>query len=117
MPKNKEPDPLTKAFDRLKGEQATWVQTRKGVVATSPHMFGHMDRLSAALARVQLLDMPAAVMEAVENANEYAIEVGEERTPALIERWPAVHRELVAAGAYLESRPRWPRRRGNESGQ
>jgi hypothetical protein len=42
-------------------------------------MFGRMDRLSSAMADLQLLDMPARVMEAVEAANDYATEPGDER--------------------------------------
>jgi hypothetical protein len=63
LPSNKEPDALTRVIDRMSGEQATWMRTRKGLVATSPHIFGRMDRLSAAFARVQMLGMPVTVLE------------------------------------------------------
>lgn len=103
MPSNKEPDAFSKAIDRLSGDQATWVRTRRGLLATSPHIFGRMDRLAAAFARVQLLDVPVSVMEAVEKANDYVAELGEERSIALIERWPAIRSDLISAVAAFDS--------------
>lgn len=102
MPPNKEPDLVEKAIERISGEQATWVRTRKGLVAMSPHMFGRMDRLSSALAQVHLLDMPAGVMKAVEAANDYAVELGEERSEDLVARWPSIHAELLATSKLLD---------------
>jgi hypothetical protein len=61
MPPNKDIDSITKALEWVSGEQATWARTRKGLVAMSPHIFGRIDRLSVAQARVQLLDMPERV--------------------------------------------------------
>jgi hypothetical protein len=108
MPPNREPDFVTKAIDQISGEQASWVRTRKGLVALSPHMFGRMDRLSSALAEVQLLDMPTEVMEAVDAANDYAVELGEERSEDLIARWPPIHADLLAASKLLDpERPKW----------
>jgi hypothetical protein len=107
MPANKEPDGLAKMLDRLSGEQAAWVRTRKGLIAMSPHAFGRMDRLSAAFARVQLLDLSTEVMEVVETANDYAVELGEERSTELIARWPMIHKDLLDAGAQLNQAHRW----------
>ncbi|HKZ15050.1 MAG TPA: hypothetical protein VJL81_14520 [Solirubrobacterales bacterium] len=95
MPPNKEPNFLTKAIDQASGEQATWVRTRKGLVAMSPHIFGRMDRLSSAMAQVQLLEIHPGVMDAVEAANDYAAKLGEERSEELIQRWPSIHAELL----------------------
>jgi hypothetical protein len=111
MPKNKEPDLVSKAIEQVSGEQATWVRTRKGLVAMSPHMFGRQDRLSSAFAHVQLLDMPDPVMDAVEAANDYAIELGEERSEAILGRWPTVHKDLLDASRLLDAQdPKWWRR-------
>lgn len=111
MPPNKEPDLVTKAIDQISGEQASWVRTRKGLVAMSPHMFGRVDRLASAFAQVQLLDMPREVMEAVEAANDYAIELGEERSEDLVARWPPIHANLLDASKLLDpERPKWWRR-------
>ncbi len=109
MPPNKEVDPINKALDWVGGEQATWVRTRKGLVAMSPHIFGRIDRLSLALASVQLLGMPKPVMEAVEAANDYVAELGQQRTPELIDRWPSIRQELLDASELVdrEQRPRW----------
>jgi hypothetical protein len=101
MPPNSEPDALTRAIDQLLGEQASWVRTRRGLAATSPQMFGRMDRLSAAMAVVQTLAMPAALLEAVEAANDYVAELGEERSEELVARWPAVRARLLEAARLL----------------
>lgn len=101
MPPNGEPDALTRLIDRVQGEQAAWVRTRRGVVATFPHAFGRMDRLSGAMAVVQTLEMPATVLEIVETANDYAAELGEERTEELVEKWPEIQKQLVAAAKLL----------------
>lgn len=101
MPPNSEPDALTRLIDHLQGEQAAWVRTRRGVMATFPHAFGRMDRLSGAMAVVQTLAMPAAVLEIVEKANDYAAELGEERTEELVEKWPEIQKQLLAAAKLL----------------
>lgn len=105
MPPNKEPDLLTKVVEQMSTEQATWVRTRKGLVAMSPHMFGRMERLSLAIAQVQLLDMPPSVVDAVEAANDYAAELGDERSDELIARWPLIHADLLSASQLLNSEP------------
>jgi hypothetical protein len=105
MPANKGADPLSKAIDRVSGEQATWARTRKGLVAISPHLFGRIDRLSLALARLQLLEMPGPVMEAVEAANDYVAELGEERSAELLARWPTIRAELLSAAELLDGKP------------
>jgi hypothetical protein len=108
MPPNKNVDPISKAIDRLSGEQATWVRGRRGLVAMSPHIFGRIDRLSLALARVQLLHMPGAVMDVVEEANDYVSDLGEERDEELLARWPAIREGLLDAVELLDERsPRW----------
>lgn len=102
MPPNKEPNALTRAIDQLSGEQASWARTRKGMVEMSPHMFGRIDRLSAAMAVVQVLEMPAAVSEAIEKSNDYAAELGEERTEELVAAWPEVREDLLEAARLLD---------------
>jgi hypothetical protein len=60
-----------------------------------------MDRLSGAMAVVQTLEMPAAVLEIVEKANDYAAELSEERTEELVEKWPEIQKQLLAAAKLL----------------
>ena len=50
---------------------------------------------------VQTLEMPAAVLEIVEKANDYAAELGEERTEELVEKWPEIQKKLLAAAKLL----------------
>jgi hypothetical protein len=95
MPPNAEPNLLSQAIDKLGSEQASWMATRKRLVAANPHMFGRMDRLSAAMAQVQTLAMPVVVVDAVEKANDYAAELGDERSEELVAKWPAVREELL----------------------
>lgn len=101
MPANKEPNVLTKIIDQVSGEQASWMRTRKGVIAMSPHMFGRLDRLSAAVALVQALDMPASVISAFDRANDYVAALGEERTEERLATWPDIQEQLLAAAQLL----------------
>ncbi|MGE5282562.1 MAG: hypothetical protein ACM3N0_09645 [Chloroflexota bacterium] len=115
MPPNREPNLLERASDVLSTEQASWVRTRRALVAMGPHVFGRMDRLAGAMAHLQVLDMPEELMIAVEEANDYVVRLGEDRTPERLDEWSTIHGRLHAAKASLAaSRPRvrgWVRRR------
>jgi hypothetical protein len=93
----------------MSGEQAAWVRSRRGLVKLSPHIFGRIDRLSLALATVQLLGMPQPVMEAVEAANDYVAELGRQRNPELIGRWPSIRQNLIDVSGLVDQkhRPWW----------
>lgn len=105
MPPNKEPSLFAKAFDQVSDEQATWVRNRERLVAMSPHMFGRQDRLALAMAQVQLLEMPSGIMDAVEAANDYVVELGDERSEEVIARWPSIHAKLLEASKLLDLEP------------
>jgi hypothetical protein len=108
MPPNKELDPVNKAIDKLSGEHATWVRTRRALLKISPHLFGRVDRLSLAFARVQVLEMPPEVMVTVESAMNYVNELTEDRSTELIDRWPSLHTELLEAARTLNTRTASP---------
>lgn len=102
MPPDKDLDMIGRAIEMLSGEQASWIRTRRALVASSPQMFGRMDRLAAAMARVQTLAMPATVTQAVEGANDYVVELGRERSEELVAAWPEIRAELLAAVSSME---------------
>jgi hypothetical protein len=103
MPPNKAPDLVEQAVDRLSSEQASWLRTRRSLTAASPHLFGRMDRLHAAVAQVQTLKMPPEVMGAFEKANNYVERLGEERTDQRLKEWPEIHGQLLSAGELLSA--------------
>ena len=81
-----------------------------------------MDRLSVALAGVQLLGMPESVMAVVEAANDYVVELGDERTDELVARWPSIREELLDVVRLLDPEPHrwwrvWLRRGDPETGR
>lgn len=106
MPPNKELDLVNKAIDKLSEEQATWVRTRRALLKISPHLFGRIDRLSLAFARVQVVGMPPAVMDTIEAAMDYVEDLSEDRSPELIGRWPSLHTELLEAARVVDRRAR-----------
>lgn len=108
LPPNKELDLVNKAIDKLSGEQATWVRTRRALLKISPHLFGRIDRLSLALARVQVLGMPPEVMVTVKTATDYVNELSNDRSPEVIDRWPSLHTELLEAARTLDTRTTSP---------
>jgi hypothetical protein len=109
MPPNPTPDLIERISDRLRGEAATYLRTRREVAALGATQFVRQDRLSAAVARVQLLEMPLRVVRAFERANAYVEQLGEDRTEALKSEWNPILAELHAASELLEPRiaPRW----------
>lgn len=103
MPPNKEPDLLERAVDRISSEQATWVRTRRGIAEMGAPFLGRIDRLSAATALVQVLDMPKQLMSAFDEANDYVQRLGEDRTPKRLAEWSAIYSRLHAANELLRA--------------
>jgi hypothetical protein len=72
------------------------------VLAMENQHVTRMDRLAAATARVQVLDMPADLLVVVDDANEYVASLGEERTDELKARWPEIYDRLHSAAGLLD---------------
>jgi hypothetical protein len=62
-----------------------------------------MDRMAAAAAHVQVLEMPADLVAVFDEANDYVASLGEERTDELKAEWPAIHKRLHAAASLLDA--------------
>lgn len=101
MPPNREPNLVEKATDLLSSEQAQWARTRRAMLAMSPQIFTRMDRLSSAMALLQVLDMPEQIMNAVEDANDYVVRLGEDRTPDRLDEWEFIYDRLHVAKASI----------------
>lgn len=101
MPANRDGG-VFRHLDRLiYTEQARWVRDQRGLAATAPHLFSRSDRLVGALAVLQVIELPAEVVVAVEEATTYVEELGRDRLPGLVARWPDVHKRLELAKALL----------------
>jgi hypothetical protein len=67
----------------------------------SPHLFSRLDRLLAAIAILQVIDLPKEVKAVVDEAVEYVERLGENRSPELVAQWPAIHKRLLGAADAL----------------
>jgi hypothetical protein len=101
MPPNRNGGLYERLDSLLTTEQAAWVKTRRGLAATSPQLFSRVDRLLAAIALLQVLDLPDEVTSAVDDAVEYVERLGEDRTPGRVAEWPPLHERLQRAVALL----------------
>jgi hypothetical protein len=91
------------AIDRLQGEAATYMRNRKILASLGNQHIWRMDRLSAAVARVQVLDMPPELIGVFNEANDYVARLGEERTDDVKAEWPDLYKRLHAAASLLDS--------------
>lgn len=99
MPPNRLPNTFERIQDKVADEQSAWLRTRREITKATPHLFARIDRLSLATAEVEVLDMPATVLAAIEAANDYVERLGEERTDELKAEWSSIYDRLQAAKA------------------
>lgn len=97
MPPNRHGGLFEKFHSLFRTEQAQWVEAQQGLARTSPQLFNRIDRLLAALALLQILDMPKEAMATVEEASDYAERLAADRTPALREEWWEIRERLLSA--------------------
>jgi hypothetical protein len=93
--------PVAMLVDRVRGEAATWVAMRRSAVRLGG--LPEHQRAVAALAQLQVLPMPLALMEAIATSADYMIELGGSRAPAVVDRWPEVYRSLHEAKELIET--------------
>lgn len=101
MPPNRHGGLFQRFNSFLRTEQAQWVEAQQGLARTSPQLFNRLDRLLAALALLQVLDMPEEAMAAVEEAASYAERLAADRTPARREEWWDVRERLLSVKELL----------------
>jgi hypothetical protein len=97
------PGRFAQALDRLSGEGAAFVRSRREIAKMGSRPFELSDRLAAAAANLQVLALPAPLESAVAKANAYVELLGESRSEALKEQWPQVWKGLHSA---IRSLPR-----------
>ncbi|NLT05159.1 MAG: hypothetical protein GXY03_02495 [Solirubrobacterales bacterium] len=117
MPPARPPGAATRLIDRLRGPDAQWLVTQKAIVdvGNRPRTLG--DRLSAALAYVQVLDMPDEVTQAIAEANDYVDRLSKHRSEALKAEWPDILARLQTAKTALQPWWRPERRRARRARQ
>jgi hypothetical protein len=103
LPSNKPPNWLDQKVDALRGEQGAWVARRRTEYKLSGDRYRELaGRLATAAAQLQVLPLPDKVRQAVDAANAYVEQLGEQRTPELKAKWPEIHAGLMAAVKTLE---------------
>ena len=100
--------PLESVVNQLRGEAATYFATRR----REQELFGGRNReqaarLAAAAVDLRLRPLPQGVRDAIDRANNYVERLGQDRSDEMIAAWPAIHSDLMDAGAELrDSQPR-----------
>jgi len=94
-----------KAYNKLRGEPATFVANRR----REREVFGDVlrdraHRVAVAFAELQLLPLPSDAREAVDTSMEYLERLSQRRTPELKAEWSVIHAELAAAAELLRVR-------------
>lgn len=82
----------------LLGPTVGWTQTEariRRVFGDQP--FAPAETYMDAAVRLRVLDPGVDFDAVIEKVSDYLIELGQRRTPEVINRWPEVHRELTAA--------------------
>jgi hypothetical protein len=87
------PDPVRRWF-----EANDFVRTERGLRATFGDVpFRHMERIVIAYAPLQILPLPSALEQALDDSLTYVGELGSNRSSAVKERWPDVRDALLKA--------------------
>jgi len=90
-------------LDRLLGEDRGWVLSQFFMQQTGGRNWVITDRLTLAIARLQVLRTPTDVDEAIELVDAYINRLAEQRTDELKGEWPEIQQRLRAVGAVLAS--------------
>jgi hypothetical protein len=93
---------LADAVDRISGEAASYVRSRRQLTKLGSRPFELMDRFVAAAAILRFLELlPAPLQVAISNANGYVEQLNETRSDELKDCWPEIWRELQSATRLL----------------
>lgn len=94
---------LAEVLDRVSGEAATYVRSRRQIAKLGSRPFELGDRLAAAAANLQVLGPPEPLDAAVAKANGYVEQLAETRSDEVKARWPEIWDELHSAVTALPS--------------
>ena len=94
-----------KAYNRLRGEPATFVANRR----REREIFGDVlrdraHRVAIAFAELQVLPLPPEAREAVDTSMDYLERLSQRRTPELKAEWTLIHAQLASAAELLRVR-------------
>jgi hypothetical protein len=94
LPPDSEGSKLASIIEQFRGEDATYVQTRKTLAAMGNTHITRMDRLNAAIAEIQVLGMPPKVVVVVNETGEYVQRLSDERSDEVKAEWPEIFERL-----------------------
>jgi hypothetical protein len=95
------PTGLSEVMDRISGEAAVYVRSRRQIAKLGSRPFALMDRFVAAMANLQVLSMPAELATAIATANAYVEQLSGRRPNELKDRWPEIWSQLQSASSAL----------------
>jgi hypothetical protein len=104
LPPVRKAAPGATLLDRVRGEEATFVATRRrerAVFGDRPRELA--DRVAIALASLQVMALPADVRTACEAAAEYIERLAAQRSPEINAEWSTIYEQLHAAARLLSS--------------
>ena len=103
LPPGSEGSVLAKIIDQIQGEDAAYVRTRKELAKMGNTHFTRLDRMNASIAEIQVSDLPAEVVNIVNETGEYVQRLSDERTDEVKAEWPAIAKRLQEATNLLRS--------------
>jgi hypothetical protein len=115
LPPAVEPGPLDRALDQLRGEQASWAATQRGLLETlGPEWRTPIEDVIRSGAELRTFQLPGEMTRAMDHADQYMLALMKDRTPALHAEWSEIHAELAGASKETLARAlRWGSRRGS----
>jgi hypothetical protein len=96
--------PAATIVDRVRGQDATFVATRRrerAVFGDRPRELA--ERVATALARLQVMELRPEVRAACEAAADYIQRLAAQRSPEINAEWTSIYDQLHAAGRLLIS--------------
>ncbi|SRR5581483_590112 len=90
--------PVGRAIDHLRGEQATWLATQRGMIrALGEHWRDPIEALMATGAELRLLDPSDQTLHTIDDVEDYVLRLSTDRTDALRAEWSGLHQSLELA--------------------
>lgn len=116
LPPGSEGTTISRILDQIRGEEASYVQTRKTLAEMGNTHIARMDRMNAAIAEIQVLDLPPELIAIVNDTGEYVQRLSDERTEPVKAEWPAYFDRLQTGAAILNRQQGWWSRFANYPG-
>jgi predicted component of type VI protein secretion system len=91
------PTSVGQTLDRLSGEAATYVRSRRQIAKLGSRPWDLGDRFATATANLQVLALPVSLAAAVAKANDFVEQLSSTRSDELKDRWPEIWEQLHSA--------------------